>query len=102
MALITVRPSKLDRWVAKAVTKHTDAVTERAAQVVTQGAGEHMLGLLVFWSSDVAGGIVVGAGLEQALRVVTGCGRAKNDGRQANKQIGRYAYINPSSRGSSP
>src|SRR5258705_2217041 len=46
MALITVRPSKLDRWVAKAVTKHTNAGTERAAQVVTWGADEHVLCLL--------------------------------------------------------
>lgn len=199
MALITVRPSKLDRWVAKAVTKHTNAGTERAAQVVTWGADEHvlcllaagwwlycrnsnadlrrasthvlattiassllphllkrvfdqerpdretMLGhcrgipfsgktydafpsghavhmgalasaatelprrqrdavwglsaglvltrvvLLAHWASDVAAGLVVGAGLEQALRFVTGYGSAKNDGRQANNQVGRHA-----------
>jgi membrane-associated phospholipid phosphatase len=192
MALITVRPTKLDRWVAKAVTKHTNVGTERAAQVVTWGADEHVLCLLaagwwlycrnsnadlrrasthvlattiassllphllkrVFdqerpdrktlfghfrgipfsgktydafpsghavhmgalasaatelprrqrnavwglsaglvltrvvllahWVSDVAAGLVVGAGLEQALRFVTGYGSAKNDGRQAN------------------
>jgi len=46
MVLITVRPTKLDRWVAKAVTKHTNAGTERAAQVVTWGADEHVLCLL--------------------------------------------------------
>src|SRR5882762_5688547 len=46
MALITVRPTKPDRWVAKAVTKHTNAGTERAAQVVTWGADEHVLCLL--------------------------------------------------------
>src|SRR6266404_1448449 len=46
MALITVRPTKPDRWVAKAVTKHTNAGTERAAQVVTWGADEHLLCLL--------------------------------------------------------
>ena len=45
--------------------------------------------LLAHWASDVAAGLVVGAGLEQALRFVTGYGSAKNDGRQANNQVGR-------------
>ncbi len=47
--------------------------------------------LLAHWASDVAAGLVVGAGLEQALRFVTGYGSAKNDGRQANNQVGRHA-----------
>ena len=46
MALITVRPTKADRWVADAVASHTDARAERAAKAVTWGADEHVLCLL--------------------------------------------------------
>jgi PAP2 superfamily len=46
MALITVRPTGPDRWVAKALAKHTNAETEQAAQALTWGADEHVLCLL--------------------------------------------------------
>jgi membrane-associated phospholipid phosphatase len=46
MAWITVRPTKPDRQVAKAVVRHTSGGTERAAQALTWGADEHVLCLL--------------------------------------------------------
>jgi membrane-associated phospholipid phosphatase len=46
MAWITVRPTKLDRRVAKAIARHTSGATERAAQSLTWGADEHVLCML--------------------------------------------------------
>lgn len=46
MAWITVRPTKTDRRVAKAVARRTSRATERAARALTWGADEHVLCLL--------------------------------------------------------
>ena len=51
MALITVRPTKLDIAVAKAIAARTDVPLEKFCQVLTWGADEHvLLGLATtFW-----------------------------------------------------
>jgi membrane-associated phospholipid phosphatase len=43
MALITVRPLKIDRQIASEVASHTDRRIEHAAESVTWGADEHVL-----------------------------------------------------------
>jgi hypothetical protein len=43
MALVTVRPTKADRSVANAVAAYTGPRTEKAAEVLTWGADEHVL-----------------------------------------------------------
>ncbi len=46
MALMTVRPTNADRWVANEVARNTNAPAERAAEAITWGADEHVLCLL--------------------------------------------------------
>jgi hypothetical protein len=43
MALITVRPTQLDKDIARGVARHADVPIERAAEVLTWGADEHLL-----------------------------------------------------------
>jgi len=43
MALITVRPTRLDKDIARGVARHADVPIERAAEVLTWGADEHLL-----------------------------------------------------------
>src|SRR5438552_16899719 len=43
MALLTVRPTRLDKDVAAAVAAHTDRPIESAAQALTWGADEYVL-----------------------------------------------------------
>lgn len=43
MAFLTVRPSQLDKNVARAVASHTDQRVEKAAGILTWGADEHVL-----------------------------------------------------------
>jgi membrane-associated phospholipid phosphatase len=43
MALLTVRPTKIDEEVAGAVAAHTDRRIERNAEILTWGADEHVL-----------------------------------------------------------
>jgi membrane-associated phospholipid phosphatase len=43
MALITVRPTQLDKDVARVIARRTNVPTERAAKVLTWGADEHLL-----------------------------------------------------------
>jgi len=59
MALLNVRPTKIDQEVAAAVAAHTDRRIERNAEILTWGADEHgLLGLaavgwlLTRWSSQ--------------------------------------------------
>ena len=50
MTPITVRPTRADLSVAKIVSAHTGPRTERAAEVLTWGADEHVLcALAVGW-----------------------------------------------------
>ena len=43
MALITVRPTRLDKDIARGIARHADVPIERAAEVLTWGADEHLL-----------------------------------------------------------
>src|SRR5260370_28046362 len=43
MALITVRPTQLDKDIARDVARHTDVPIERGAELLTWGADEHLL-----------------------------------------------------------
>jgi len=43
MALLNVRPTKIDQEVAGAVAAHTDRRIERNAEILTWGADEHVL-----------------------------------------------------------
>lgn len=43
MSLFTVRPTKIDHAVAEAVVAHTNARTERVAEILTWGGDEHVL-----------------------------------------------------------
>jgi membrane-associated phospholipid phosphatase len=43
MALITVRPTQLDKDIARCIARHADVPIERAAEVLTWGADEHLL-----------------------------------------------------------
>jgi membrane-associated phospholipid phosphatase len=43
MALITVRPTQLDKDIARDIARHTDVRIEGAAEVLTWGADEHLL-----------------------------------------------------------
>ena len=43
MALITVRPTQLDKDIARGIARHTDVPIERGAEVLTWGADEHLL-----------------------------------------------------------
>ena len=43
MALITVWPTQLDKDIARGVARHADVPIERAAEVLTWGADEHLL-----------------------------------------------------------
>lgn len=43
MALITVRPTQLDKDIARGIAQHADVPIERAAEVLTWGADEHLL-----------------------------------------------------------
>jgi membrane-associated phospholipid phosphatase len=43
MALITVRPTQLDKDIARGIARHADVPIERAAEVLTWGADEHLL-----------------------------------------------------------
>jgi membrane-associated phospholipid phosphatase len=43
MALITVRPTQLDKDIARGIARHADVPIERAAEVLTWGADEHRL-----------------------------------------------------------
>jgi membrane-associated phospholipid phosphatase len=43
MALLTVRPTRLDETIARGVSAHTDRSVERVAEVATWGADEHVL-----------------------------------------------------------
>ncbi|SHK57763.1 undecaprenyl-diphosphatase [Bradyrhizobium lablabi] len=43
MALITVRPTQLDKDIALDVARHTDVPIERGAELLTRGADEHLL-----------------------------------------------------------
>jgi undecaprenyl-diphosphatase len=43
MALITVRPTQLDKDIARGIARHTDVSIERTAEVLTWGADEHLL-----------------------------------------------------------
>jgi hypothetical protein len=46
MALMTIRPTRADRWVANEVAQNTNAPAEHAAEAITWGADEHVLCLL--------------------------------------------------------
>jgi undecaprenyl-diphosphatase len=43
MALVTVRPTRLDKDIARGIARHTDVPIERAAGILTWGADEHLL-----------------------------------------------------------
>ena len=43
MARIIVRPTQVDKDVARGIARHTDVPIERAAQVLTRGADERLL-----------------------------------------------------------
>ncbi len=43
MALITVRPTQLDKDIARGISRHTDVPIERGAEALTWGADEHLL-----------------------------------------------------------
>jgi membrane-associated phospholipid phosphatase len=43
MALISVRPTDLDKAIARGIAQRTDVPIERAARVLTWGADEHLL-----------------------------------------------------------
>src|SRR5690242_1043763 len=43
MALCRIGPTKLDRWVARAISRHTSPAIERPLQVLTYGADAHIL-----------------------------------------------------------
>jgi membrane-associated phospholipid phosphatase len=43
MALITVWPTQLDKDIARGIARHADVPIERAAEVLTWGADEHLL-----------------------------------------------------------
>jgi len=43
MALITVRPTQLDKDITRGIARHTDVPIERTAEVLTWGADEHLL-----------------------------------------------------------
>ena len=43
MALVTIKPTHLDRWVAEGISKETDPRFEHAAEALTWGADEHVL-----------------------------------------------------------
>jgi membrane-associated phospholipid phosphatase len=43
MALLTIRPTRIDEAVARAVAAHTDRRIERNAKLLTWGADEHVL-----------------------------------------------------------
>jgi membrane-associated phospholipid phosphatase len=43
MALLTVRPTRLDEAIAEEVAAHTDRPTERVTKALTWGADEHVL-----------------------------------------------------------
>jgi len=43
MALITVRPTQLDKDIARGIGLHTDVPVERTAEALTWGADEHLL-----------------------------------------------------------
>lgn len=43
MALVTVRPTRIDRAIANEIADHTNAGLEHAAQLLTWGADEHVL-----------------------------------------------------------
>jgi membrane-associated phospholipid phosphatase len=43
MALITVRPTQLDKDIARGIARHTDVPVEESAEVLTWGADEHLL-----------------------------------------------------------
>ena len=43
MALLTVRPTRLDESIARGVAAHTDRTVERVAGAATWGADEHVL-----------------------------------------------------------
>jgi membrane-associated phospholipid phosphatase len=43
MALFSIRPTQLDKDVARGVARHTDPRVERSAEVLSWGADEHLL-----------------------------------------------------------
>ncbi len=43
MALVTVRPTTADVWIANEIAAHTGPRTEKAAEALTWGADEHIL-----------------------------------------------------------
>jgi undecaprenyl-diphosphatase len=43
MALITVRPTRLDKDIARGIARHADVPIERTAEALTWGADEHLL-----------------------------------------------------------
>ncbi len=43
MALVTVKPTRLDTTIANEIAGHTDPATEKIAQALTWGADEHVL-----------------------------------------------------------
>jgi undecaprenyl-diphosphatase len=51
MALFTVKPTKADQTIARAVARHTAPVPEKAAELLSWGADEHILLALAasFW-----------------------------------------------------
>ncbi len=66
MALFTVRPTRFDEEVAGAVAAHADRRVERAAQVATWGADEHVL-----IAAAAAGWLLTRGSGEQARRLGT-------------------------------
>ncbi|MBR0838634.1 phosphatase PAP2 family protein [Bradyrhizobium liaoningense] len=43
MALVTIKPTRIDTAIANEIANHTNAGLERAAQILTWGADEHVL-----------------------------------------------------------
>jgi len=43
MALVTVKPTRFDRWAAELISEETDPRFEHAAEALTWGADEHVL-----------------------------------------------------------
>jgi membrane-associated phospholipid phosphatase len=66
MAPFTLRPTRFDKKVASAVAAHADRRVERAAQVVTWGADEHVL-----IAAAAAGWLFTRDSSEQAQRLGT-------------------------------
>jgi len=65
MALYRVKPTKVDETVAHAVARHTAPVPEKAAEILTWGADEHLLIALAagFW--------LYGRGADERTRIAS-------------------------------